>query len=422
MGWAAALVWGVGWGVSLWGPGGVCGALIGTAALGQLWRSPTPRPLPLLAGAVVWQTLALAWLGDTWVAFGGDGGRPAALGFAAAQGVFAGAALCVPLAVPAPAWARAALGGALLAVATAASPIPLLPLHALTELPGACWPAAGLGRGGATALWLALWAAPPRARFAGAAVWAIGAAGWTAWAPRRGVPLPIAVVESGVGAFEGRRPSTAPERAERLLAALRRAPRSALTVTAEGAWPVDPGDPGSERRARFTAAFTPFAPIVVGADHRPANALVAVDADGRVSRFDKAILVPVSERRWLGMGRDRYRAGTGPRRLAVGGVTLGPLVCYEDLVPSAVRDAGEADLLLTAANDGWNGEAAWAHLAAARLAAVETGRWTLRPTASGASAIIDPAGRLVAATPFVDRDTQPGDAIVLTAIVRVPAK
>jgi apolipoprotein N-acyltransferase len=190
-----------------------------------------------------------------------------------------------------------------------------------------------------------------------------------------------------VDAFDMRRPSGADVRAAALRAGIAARGDVALIAAPEGAWPYPKG------LAALTAT-----PLLAGVDRDGANS-VAASAGGREhGAFAKQVLVPGAERRFLGLGRDRYRAGNGPRRLVlpVSGrdLVVAPLVCYEDLFASALGDARRADLLVAVANDGWNAEASWAHLAASRLAAVESGRWLVRATTSGVSAVIDPRGRL----------------------------
>jgi len=74
-------------------------------------------------------------------------------------------------------------------------------------------------------------------------------------------------------------------------------------------------------------------------------------------------------------------------------------ICYEDAFGEEVIEAlPEARLLINVSNDAWFGDS-WAphqHLQIARMRAVETGRFLLRATNTGISAVIDEKGRLVA--------------------------
>jgi apolipoprotein N-acyltransferase len=79
-------------------------------------------------------------------------------------------------------------------------------------------------------------------------------------------------------------------------------------------------------------------------------------------------------------------------------------VCVEAIRPGAfnaqVRDG--AQWLLNLTDDSWfaSRRAAAQHLEMTRLRAVETRRWLVRASHSGASAVIDPRGDVVAALPF----------------------
>jgi apolipoprotein N-acyltransferase len=55
-----------------------------------------------------------------------------------------------------------------------------------------------------------------------------------------------------------------------------------------------------------------------------------------------------------------------------------------------------AELLINVSNDAWFGDtqAPHQHLQIARLRAMETGRWMLRATNNGITAVIDPRGRV----------------------------
>jgi apolipoprotein N-acyltransferase len=84
--------------------------------------------------------------------------------------------------------------------------------------------------------------------------------------------------------------------------------------------------------------------------------------------------------------------------LAAGGTTFGVAICYEDLFGSEViQSLPDAQLLLNVSNDAWFGHslAPEQHLQASQMRALETGRWMVRATNTGATAAIDPQGRVV---------------------------
>lgn len=90
----------------------------------------------------------------------------------------------------------------------------------------------------------------------------------------------------------------------------------------------------------------------------------------------------------------------------------GSLVCYEAIFPEIARArvrAG-AQTLVNVTNDAWYGQspAAWQHLQAARMRAVETGRYVLRAANTGVTAIIAPNGAIAASTPWFNQSVVHG--------------
>jgi apolipoprotein N-acyltransferase len=165
------------------------------------------------------------------------------------------------------------------------------------------------------------------------------------------------------------------------------------------------------------------------------NAAVVLAPDGALTgRYDKRELMPFGEtipfeRWWPGL-RDlfpragHYEPGDGRAPVVVyaGGraVRAATVICYEalnaPLVNELVRDRG-ADLLVTLANDVWFGRSAepWQHLALAAFRAVEHRRYLVRGANSGVSAVVDPAGRVVARTDVFREDVLAADVALLDA-------
>lgn len=88
------------------------------------------------------------------------------------------------------------------------------------------------------------------------------------------------------------------------------------------------------------------------------------------------------------------------------GQRISPFICYDILYPDLVAaQARGADVLLTVSNDAWFGKSAGPHqhFEMARMRAVETGRWLLRDTNDGITAIINPQGRVVNRLPQFTR-------------------
>jgi len=85
------------------------------------------------------------------------------------------------------------------------------------------------------------------------------------------------------------------------------------------------------------------------------------------------------------------------------GGRYGSLVCYEAIFPEQARSRAQtASVLVNVTNDAWYGKtpASWQHMQAARMRAVETGRYLLRAANTGVSAIIAPDGRVVSSIPW----------------------
>jgi len=130
-------------------------------------------------------------------------------------------------------------------------------------------------------------------------------------------------------------------------------------------------------------------------------------------RYDKRHLVPFGEYlpfdRWLRpittflrIPMSNFSPGPAVQPpLSVNGYSIGVSICYEDAYAGEVaRALPQANVLVNVSNDAWFGEsiAPHQHLQIARTRALETGRYLLRATNTGISAIIDDRGKIVAAS------------------------
>ena len=147
-----------------------------------------------------------------------------------------------------------------------------------------------------------------------------------------------------------------------------------------------------------------------------------------VGRYDKHVLLAFGEyvpmQRYLPfLGRispaiGNFTPGAGPRVLALpGGVPIGPLICYEDIMPQPARLAVRegARVLVNLTNDMWFGptRAPYQHRNAAAFRAVENRRSLVRVTNTGVTSIIDATGREQAALPIYRRGTLVRDVAAL---------
>lgn len=231
----------------------------------------------------------------------------------------------------------------------------------------------------------------------------------------RGEPLRVGIVQTTRGPDSGADPTVHVEATKALAA------RGAeLVVWSEAVLPgpYPEADLGGALRASVTDRLG--VPAIIGvtvARARDAtfNAAVATDAEGAMrGRYDKRKLAPFGE--YLPLGdllpalydltprTGRLSAGAPSEPLRVGGHTVATTICYEDILPSYVRDLfGEGDpaLLVNLTNDGWFGgtDEPALHWSLSRSRAIEHRTFVVRATNQGVSSIVDPTGRVVLAVP-----------------------
>lgn len=146
------------------------------------------------------------------------------------------------------------------------------------------------------------------------------------------------------------------------------------------------------------------------------NSIAVIGPDAQLhGRYDKAHLVPYGE--YLPMrpvleaiglsrlvpGDVDFIPGPGPRTMAIPGFgKVGMLICYEVIFSGHVIDpVHRPDFIFNPSNDAWFGTLGPpAHLAQARLRAIEEGLSIVRATPTGISAIIDPDGTVRQSIPM----------------------
>jgi apolipoprotein N-acyltransferase len=108
-------------------------------------------------------------------------------------------------------------------------------------------------------------------------------------------------------------------------------------------------------------------------------------------------------RDWLNIPlTDLSRGGPHQKPLNVAGQQVAINICYEDVFgEEIIRQLPQATLLVNVSNDAWYGQslAADQHLQMSQARAMETARMVLRSTNTGATAIINRDGRVVAELP-----------------------
>ncbi len=140
--------------------------------------------------------------------------------------------------------------------------------------------------------------------------------------------------------------------------------------------------------------------------------------DGNEALYNKRHLVPFGEYFPLGylwkesfkglatMGDDFTAGAAAKPLLQVGEYQAGASICYEIIFGEEIREAlPEAHFLINISNDAWFGETVGPlqHFEMARMRALENGRYLLRATNTGVTAIIDPLGRVQQQLPQFQR-------------------
>ena len=142
--------------------------------------------------------------------------------------------------------------------------------------------------------------------------------------------------------------------------------------------------------------------------------------------YRKSHLVPFGEfiplkgvfgwiyRDWLNIPlSDLSRGSTSQQPLNLAGQQVAVNICYEDVFgEEIIRQLPQATLLVNVSNDAWYGNsiAADQHLQISQTRALETGRMMLRATNTGATAIIDPHGNVLAHAPHFTTTMLEGEA------------
>ena len=142
---------------------------------------------------------------------------------------------------------------------------------------------------------------------------------------------------------------------------------------------------------------------------------MVLDPSGQVMmQYDKIHLVPFGEYVpwWAFPGKvgklvsevGDFLPGTRYRTASTPDGAVGIPICYEDIFPQLVRRLTPKGpgVLVNITDDGWYGDSAarFQHLEMSRFRAIENGRYLLRATNDGVTAVIDPQGRIVQQLPL----------------------
>ena len=259
-----------------------------------------------------------------------------------------------------------------------------------------------------------------------------GLLGTVNWTEPEGDALEVALVQGNVPQDrkwmrEMRRPTL-----ERYLTLTRRHWDADLIVWPESALPGlrDNFDAYVERlatEARENNSYVMFGVPVVDRDTLEFYNSVFV-VGGREMVYHKRHLVPFGEylpldalirpvTEFLGLPVADFSPGPDTQPLLeAAGYRLGVSVCYEIAFGNEIAKAlPEAALLVTVSNDAWFGTSIGPHqhMQIARARALETGRYLLRATNTGITAIVDPDGVIVARAPQFEVQVLEGEVFAM---------
>jgi len=142
------------------------------------------------------------------------------------------------------------------------------------------------------------------------------------------------------------------------------------------------------------------------------NSILLIDNEHRF--YHKHHLVPFGEYlplksllgqllRFLKIPMSNFSSGDANQKLfETDKGIFGMSICFEDAYGSEIRQSlPEANILINVSNDAWFGDsmAPHQHLQIARMRALENGRYLLRSTNTGISAVIDNKGKIVSRSP-----------------------
>lgn len=111
---------------------------------------------------------------------------------------------------------------------------------------------------------------------------------------------------------------------------------------------------------------------------------------------------------------DFARGPSDQTMLQAKGYRIAPFICYEVVYPEfAAGLSAQSELLLTVSNDTWFGTSIGPlqHLQMAQMRALEAGRWMIRATNNGVTALIDPFGKITTRIPQFERGVMYGEVV-----------
>lgn len=250
-------------------------------------------------------------------------------------------------------------------------------------------------------------------------IWATGSVLKTVeWTAPAGKPISVALLQGNISQSL----KWVPEIAEQTLAKylnMAEASTAKLIIMPETAFPVLSSELPDDLKKRLQQhAIENKGDILIGLVERENgeyfNSMMSIGSSP-TSVYRKSHLVPFGEfiplkaalgwiyRDWLNMPlSDLSRGNIHQQPMPIAGQKVAVNICYEDVFgEEIIRQLPQATLLVNVSNDAWYGEslAAYQHMQFSQARALETGRTVLRATNTGATAMINPHGELLAHAP-----------------------
>ena len=261
--------------------------------------------------------------------------------------------------------------------------------------------------------------AAPAALWVGA--WSLQSVAWT----ERGAARSVALVQANVPQESKWDRNRLPEWKARYLELTARASDRDIVVWPEAAIPD---------YHHLAKAFVDETVETLSGDLVQGTVLAEVDEGGTLAAYNAAVssaggiyrkrrLVPFGDYvpfesalrgliAFFDLPMSRSRPGVEPQpHLKAAGWDLAMAICYEIAYPKAVAAHGRgADVLVTVSNDTWFGSSIGPlqHAQMARMRAIENGRYLLRATNNGVTALIDDRGAVVAELPQFEQGVLTG--------------
>ena len=243
------------------------------------------------------------------------------------------------------------------------------------------------------------------------------------WTRPAGEPLRVLVVQGNVSQEDKWSAETRRETLERYARLTGERPGADLVVWPETAIPYFAAQVRPYLQAAGETADREGYVLLTGilsfdpASGRPYNSVVRIASPRSAevpTYYHKRHLVPFSERLpfetvigpiagWIGYPSNGFASGAERQSpIRAGGHEIAVSICYEiTFGAESARHLGDAALLVNVSNDAWFGTTAGPHqhFQMARMRALEQGRWLVRATNTGISALVNPDGRVAASAP-----------------------